>query len=187
MEDVRKNKLDEAQKEFEKAVAAYSKYASAWFELGVIQEQRDHPDEARKAYAQAIGADSKYINPYERLYLLGAKERKWQEAADASDRVLHLNPFDFPGAYYWNAVANLELGNLDAAEKSGREAVKLDTTHQNPRSNYVLGIILAKKGELGPAAECLRAYLQAAPGAEDADKAREQLARMEKAAAGHPQ
>lgn len=187
LEDARKNKPDDAQKQFEKAVAEYPKYASAWFQLGVLDEQRGQPEEARKAYTQAIAADSNYINPYERLYLLGAKEQKWKDVAATSDRVLHLNPYDFPGAYYFNAVANFELGNLDAAEKSGREAVKLDKTNQNPRSNYVLGIILAKKGEFAPAAECLRAYLQAAPDAKDADTVREQIAQLEKSAGGNPQ
>ena len=187
MESLKKNKPDEAQKDFEKAVAVYPRYASAWFQLGVLQEQRNEMDEARKAYSQSIAADSKYINPYERLYLLGAKEQKWQEVADTSDRVLHLNPFDFPGAYYFNAIANLELGKLDVAEKSGREAVKLDATHRNPRSGYVLGIILAKKGEYAPAAEYLRAYLQAVPDAKDADTVRQQLAQLEKSSGGHPQ
>lgn len=187
LEDARKAKPDDAQKQFEKAVAVYPKYAAAWFQLGVLYEQSDHIDDARKAYTQAIAADSNYINPYERLYLLGAKEQKWKDVAQTSDRVLHLNPYDFPGAYYFNAIANFELGNLDAAEKSGREAVKLDKTHQNPRTNYVLGIILAKKGQFAPAAECLRAYLQAAPDAKDADTVRQQLAQLEKAASGHPQ
>ncbi len=187
MESLKKNKPDEAQKDFEKAVAVYPRYASAWFELGVLDEQHNQVDEARKAYSQSIAADSKYINPYERLYLLGAKEQKWQEVADTSDRVLHLNPFDFPGAYYFNAIANLELGKLDVAEKSGREAVKLDATHRNPRSGYVLGIILAKKGEYAPAAEYLRAYLQAVPDAKDADTVRQQLAQLEKSTGAHPQ
>jgi tetratricopeptide (TPR) repeat protein len=185
LESLRKNKTDEAQKDFEKAVAGYPKFAAAWFQLGVIHEQQNQTDEARKDYTQAIAADSKYINPYEHLYILSAKEQKWKDVADTSDRVMHLNPFDFPGAFYFNAIANLELGNLDAAEKSSREAVKLDTAHKNPRTNYVLGIVLAKKGEYGPAAELLRTYLQAAPGAKDADTVRQQLAQIEKA--GHPQ
>ncbi|HML17067.1 MAG TPA: tetratricopeptide repeat protein [Bryobacteraceae bacterium] len=187
LEDARKSKPDDAQKQFEKAVAEYPKYASAWFQLGVLDEQRGQPEEARKAYMQSIAADSNYINPYERLYLLDAKQEKWKDVAATSDRVLHLNPYDFPGAFYFNAVANFELGNLDAAEKSGREAVKLDKTNQNPRTNYVLGIILAKKGEFAPAAECLRAYLQAAPAAKDADTVRQQIAELEKSAGGHPQ
>lgn len=180
LEDLKKNKLDDAQKSLEKAVSVYPKYAVAWFDLGRLHEQRDHADQARNAYGQAIAADAKYINPYERLYLMDAKEQKWKEVAENSDHVLHLNPYDFPGAYYYNAVANLELGNLDAAEKSGREAVKQDTLHQNPRTSYVLGIILAKKGEFAPAADLLRAYLQADPAAKDAGEVRQQLAQIEK-------
>jgi tetratricopeptide (TPR) repeat protein len=176
---VKKGKPDEAQKQFETAVAAYPKYASAWFELGRVLEQRDHAEEARKAYAQALSADSKFVNPYERLYMLSFKERKWQEVADTADRVIRLNPYDFPGAYYYNGVANLQLNKLDAAERSAREAVKMDTTNRNPKANYLLGLILAKKQEFGEALEYLRAYLKAAPNASDAEAVRKQVIQVE--------
>ncbi len=182
LEDVKKSKPDDAQKEFQKAVDLYPKFAPAWYELGRVYESRDHVDKARDAYQQAVSADPKYINPYERLYLLDGREAKWQQVADTTDKVLHLNPYDFPAAYYYNAVANLQLGNLDPAEKSARGAVKLDTAHTNPRSNYILGIILAQKQDLKGAAECLRAYLQLAPDAKDSDKVKQQLAEMEKSA-----
>ncbi len=182
LEDVKKSKPDDAQKEFQRAVDLYPKFAPAWYELGRVYEGRDHLDQAREAYGQALAADSKYINPYERLYLLDGREAKWQEVADTTDKVLHLNPYDFPAAYYYNAVANLQLGKLDPAEKSAREAVKIDTSHQNPRSNYILGIILAQKQDLKGAAEFLRAYLQFAPDAKDSDKVKTQLAEIEKSA-----
>jgi tetratricopeptide (TPR) repeat protein len=178
----KKDKTDEAQKELEKAVALYPKYASAWYELGMIDERREHVDKAREAYAQAIAADSKYVNPYERLYVLASKEGKWQEAADTSDRVIRLNPYDFPGAFYFNAVANFQLHQLDAAEKSGREAVRLDTRHVNPKANYILGLILAQKGNFTEGLEFLRAYLKEAPQATDADRVRKQIAEMEQMA-----
>lgn len=182
LEDVKKNKPDEAQKEFLKAVDEYPKFAPAWYELGRVYEGRDHIDKAREAYQQALAADSKYINPYERMYLLDGREAKWQEVADTTDKVMHLNPYDFPAAFYYNAVANLQLNKLDPAEKSAREAVKIDTAHENPRSTYILGIILAQKQDLKGAAECLRSYLQLAPNAKDSDKVRQQLAEIEKLA-----
>jgi len=40
--------------------------------------------------------------------------------ADATDRVIRMNPYDFPAAFYYNAVANLQLNKLDVAEKSAR-------------------------------------------------------------------
>lgn len=182
LEDQKKNKPDDAQKEFQKAVEVYPKYASAWYELGRVYEGRDHIDQARDAYRQALVADPNYINPYERIYLLDGREAKWQAVADTTDKVLHLNPYDFPAAYYYNAVANLQLNHLDVAEKSAREAVKVDTAHQNPRANYILGIILAQKRDPKGAAECLRAYLQYAPDAKDSDKVKKQLAELEKSA-----
>ncbi len=180
LEDVRKSKFEEAEKEFEKAVDIYPKFAAAWYELGRVQERREHGAEARTSYAQSIAADSKYINPYERLSIIAFREGKWQEVADTSDRVMHLDPYDYPGAYYYNAVANLELRNLVPAERSAREALKLNAAHVNPQIHYVLGIILAQKQDYAGAVECLRTYLKIAPDAKDSDKVRKQLGDMEK-------
>ena len=112
--------------------------------------------------------------------MIAFHEGKWQEVADASDRVMHLDPYDYPGAYYYNAVANLQLRNFGPAEKSAREALKLDTQHTNPQILYVLGIILAQKQDYAGAAEHLRAYLRVAPDAKESDRVRKQLADLEK-------
>ena len=182
LEAAKKGKPDDAQKDFEKAVEAYPKYASAWFQLGRIYEQRDHFDQARNAYNQSITADGKYINPYERLYMFALNEHKWDEAANLTDRVMRLNPYDFPMAYYFNAVANLQLQKLDVAEKSAREAVKLDTAKQNPRAFYILGVIQSQKQDFPGAAESLRTFLKEAPDSKEADNVRKQLGEIDKAA-----
>lgn len=172
---IKKSKLDDAQKLLQHAVAIYPKYAAAWFELGRLYERRGSLDQARDAYAQSIAADSKYVNPYQRLYLIAYRAGKWQEAADLSDRVLRMNPFDFPEAYYFNAVANLRLNRLDAAERSAREAVKLDTAHQDAKSYYALGFILAQKRNYSEAAQNLKTYLAMAPAGKVSDEVRKQL------------
>lgn len=110
------------------------------------------------------------------------QQGQWRDAAELSDRILHLNPDDFPPGYYLNAMANLRLGNLDLAEKSAREAIRLDTTHTNPRTSYVLGLILAQKGDFQHSAESLHAYLNAMPNAPDAETVRQQLAGIERSA-----
>jgi tetratricopeptide (TPR) repeat protein len=114
--------------------------------------------------------------------ILALQQEKWQDAATLSDRVLHSDPAGYPAAYYLNGMANLHLGNFDVAEKSAREAVRLDTAHRNPRTNYVLGLILAQKREFRQAAESLQAYLHAWPNAPDAETARKQLDEMERSA-----
>jgi tetratricopeptide (TPR) repeat protein len=175
-----KNKLDDAQKLLQRAVATYPKYAAAWFELGRVYERRNQLDQARDAYRQSIAGDSKYINPYERLYRLAYEAGNWQETADLSDRVLRLNPFDFADAYYYNAVANLRLNRLDAAEKSAREAVRLNASRQNSKSYYALGYILAQRRNYSEAAQNLKTYLAMAPAGKVSDDVRRQLRDIER-------
>jgi len=182
LEAAAKKNPDEAQKDFEKAVAVYPKYAAAWFALGQINEQRDHGEEARKAYDQSIAADSKFVPPYERLSYMALKESKWQELADTTDHMLQLNPYDYPSGYYLSSVANLQLQHLDVAEKNAREAIRLDPLKKNARVHYVLGLILAQKREFTASAESLQTFLNADPNAPDADIVRKQLEKVEAAA-----
>lgn len=183
---LKKKKMKDARKELEKAVGLYPKYAAAWFELGQVQEAENQMEQARQSYSKALEADAKFINPYLALSLIAAQEKKWQEVADTSDRAIKLNPFDFPQAYYFNSVANYNLGNRDAAEKSAREAQKLDTQHRFPKVTHLLGIILAERRDYGGAAEQMRNYLKFAPGAQDANTVRTQLSELEKLASQQP-
>ncbi len=114
------------------------------------------------------------------------QEGKWQDAADSSERVLQADSAAYPSAYYLNAMANLRVGNLDAAETSAREAIRLDTAHRNPRTSYVLGLVLAEKREYGQAIDSLNAYLRAAPNAPDSETVRKQLSNIEQLARTQP-
>lgn len=179
LELMKKKKVPEAQKELEKAVSLYPKYAVAWHLLGQIHQQANRVEDARKAYSEAIAADNKYVNPYLQMALLAASENNWQEVADTTDRVIRLNPVQFPQAFFYNSVANYNLQKWDAAEKSAREAVKLDTQHRMPKAQHLLGILLANKNDFAGAAENMKGYLQFAPQAPDADQVRKQLAEVE--------
>ena len=179
-EAMRKNKAADAEKQFQKAVDEYPKFAAAWYGLGAAQEAQKQPDAAQKSYQQAIAADPKYLSPYVPLSFLLGRQNQWQGVLDNTDRVLKLDPVDYPQAYFLNAVANFNLHKMDAAEKSAREAVKLDPLHRNPRASQVLGMILADKQDYTGAAAQLRDYLQFAPTAQDADKVRSQLAELDK-------
>jgi tetratricopeptide (TPR) repeat protein len=182
-EAARKKKWEDARSQLEKAVEIYPKYASAWYELGAVHEQSQRAAEARKAYEQSLAADAKYVNPYMRLAAMAVMERKWQDVADTTDRVLKLNPIDFPNAFFFNAVANYNLQKMDAAEKSAREAVKLDPQHRIPRANHLLGMILADKQDLAGAREQMSNYLKFMPNAPDADAVRQGLAKIDQALA----
>ncbi|MDX1984255.1 MAG: tetratricopeptide repeat protein [Bryobacteraceae bacterium] len=177
----RQRKWADAQKEYEKAVALYPKYANAWSDLGMVYEAQNNTEGARKAYTEALAADAKLVKPYVQMAYLWAKENKWQECADASDRALKLNPFDYPQAYFVNAVANLNLKKLDAAEKSAREGMKLDPSGRMPKIKHVLGIVLAQKQDFNGAMEHMKGYLAAIPqDGQEAAMVKKQLAEVEK-------
>jgi tetratricopeptide (TPR) repeat protein len=171
----KQGKWDDAQKSLEKAVALFPKFAVAWFELGRVQLQRNDPASARHSFEQSIAADSKYVNPYLGLTQIAMHERNWQELAEASDKVLALNPVSFPDAWLSNSIANYFLRNFDAAEKSARRGLQVDTEHRVPRLEYTLGMALLKKPDYQGAAQHLRAFLSLATQPAEVAEAQKQL------------
>ena len=180
MEAVKKQKWDDAEKNFEKAVEAYPRYATAWYELGLIQAGAGKPDMARSYFNRALDCDPKFMKPYMQIAVLHLTAKRWQELADVTDKMVKLDPFDYPQAYFFNSVANYNMHNLDAAEKSGLEAERLDTRHLYPKVNYLLGLVLAQRKDYEGAAKELKTYLKLDPKADDAATARSQLDTIEK-------
>jgi len=177
---LKKKKPAEAQKEFEKAVELYPKYATALYALGRTRETQNDLDGARKAYDQALASDPKYLYPYRQLVGLAVKAQNWQEVAETSGKLVKLDPVDFPEAHYYNSVANYYLKNYDVAEKSIREVQKLDTRNRMPKSNQLLGAILIEKQDYVGAAEQLRKFVTLVPAGPDSESAKKQLAELEK-------
>jgi len=183
LELIKKKKLPEALLEFEKSTAAYPKYAIAWFELGRLYESQKRPEDAQKAFESAVTADGKYVKPYVNLAYLHAQKKDWEKTAATSARGIKLNPFEYPQLHYVNAVSNLNLGKMDDAEKSAREAGKLDPKGQMPRIDQLLGIILAQKNDIKGAKESFSNYLKKDPNSPEAQQVRAQLASLDAAPA----
>jgi tetratricopeptide (TPR) repeat protein len=179
----RKNKPDDAMKNYQKAVDVYPKYAAAWFELGKLQAAKGQADAAHQSFNAAVEADPKYLNPYLELSRMALGAKNWRELADVTGRAVKLDPFDYPQEFFLNSVANYNLRNMDAAEKSALEAEKLDTEHRYPQVSHLLGVILAQRQDYTGAAGEMRNYLKYAPGAQDAATVRGQLDQLEKLAA----
>jgi tetratricopeptide (TPR) repeat protein len=176
----RKSRLDDAATQFEKAVALYPKYADAWYRLGHVQVQRNDAEAGRASFVKAIAADRKLVPPYVELSGMDVTQGRWQEAAENSREAIKLDPSGVPAVYFFDALANYNLHNWDATEKSARQLQKLDTQHHFIKINRILGAILAARNDYGEAAEQLRGYLRFAGDANDAAEARSQLAEIEK-------
>jgi tetratricopeptide (TPR) repeat protein len=178
-EDEAKNKWEDAQKNFEKAVSVYPKYSAAWFELGKVAEQSNHSEEARKAYQQAIVAEPKFILPHEQLSWLDLHEGKWEELVETTNQWLLLDSLNSPDVYYLSSIGNLQTQHFDVAEKNAQAAVRMDPGKKNMRARYVLGLALAQNHDFTAAEEAIRSYLDAAPDAKDKTVIQKQLEQIQ--------
>jgi tetratricopeptide (TPR) repeat protein len=181
LNEFRKQKFDSAEKEFRKAVDLHPKYSEAWLQLSRTYSSLKRLPEAREAVTKAIAADPQFVYPYEQLYKIAFEETKWQELADTTDRLLRLNPYEFPIAYYFNGVAHYELKNYDAAQKMLQQAIDADRRNSNPKAHYVLGLVLIQKHDYPAAAQSLITFTNLAPNDAQIPKTRAILEQIEKA------
>jgi tetratricopeptide (TPR) repeat protein len=186
MSAMREQRWDAATGEFTKAVAAYPKFAAAWFELGLLRQSRNDFAGAADAWKEALKSDARYVRPYEGLAALAERQQNWVEVEKYSRDWIQLDPEDFPAAYLYSAVANARLNKIEQAELAARQGLRLDKEQKIPRLSYVLGLILMQKQEFSESAKCLRTYLELAPNAKDAAIVREELTKIEAAATVSP-
>jgi tetratricopeptide (TPR) repeat protein len=180
LEALGKGKYAEAEKSFEKAVAIYPQYADAWLTLGKLRLQNKAEDSAIEAFQKCTESDDKLVEAHVLLGMLDVGKKQWADAAKQLDAALLLDAVHFPDAWFNDAVADYNLKNYEAAEKSVREALKLDPQHKNPQADYLLGLVLAARKDYGGAVEQLRIYLRVAPDGPDATRAKTQIPEIEK-------
>ena len=184
LEQERKNKLPDAQKSLEKAIGIYPQYAAAWTELGRIQYMGHDDTGARQSFEKALAADSKYAKPYLGLAQLSVDAQQWQSVVDITDKLLAMNSVDFPSAWFLNAAAYYNMRNLDAAEKSALNGIKIDPDHHYPRIEHLMGVILIGKRDYPQAAEHLRTFMRLSTQPNEVAEAQKQLQQAEQLSAG---
>lgn len=171
MKAIDSHNFEEAIRQLEAAVAAAPKFAEGWHALGVVNDRLEKTSEARAAYTHAIEADPKLLTAYVTLARLCIRTKDWQCAATTADSMLKVDTKrTYPEIYLHKAVAQYELKDLEGAEASAQEAIRLDSKHKKPRAEYVLGRILEARGDPGGAREHMSKYLELEPAAPDAEQ-----------------
>ncbi len=167
------------EKELEKAVAVYPRYANAWADLGRARLHRQATDQARDAFLKAIDADDKLVEPYIELGNIAAHRLQWADAARYLDRALTLDPVDYPRLWLADGQADYRVNNLDRAERNAREALKISAPNQDPEASRLLGYVLMQKQDYAGADEAFRAYLRLVPNADDLSDIKARLGQIE--------
>lgn len=173
--------LKHAQSDLEKATQIYPNFAEAWYELGRIQTGQDNKA-AQEAFSKATAADPQFVLPYEQLAALAAADQKWPEALSNSEHVLQLDPDGTAQIWYFDAMANYQLGHVDSAKQSAEKSLTLDPRHTIPNTEQLLAVILAREGDYAGALAHLRSCLTYLPKGPSADLVNQQIAQLERAA-----
>jgi tetratricopeptide (TPR) repeat protein len=181
-----KAKWQAAENQFSSAVAAYPKFAGAWYQLGLLRQKNNDEAGALDAWKHAVASDPLFLSPYENLTILTGGHQDWVSSASYSRAWIHLDPDDFPGAYLFNAIANQRLNRLAEAEAAARDGLRIDRFHRVPKLSFVLAMVLMDKHENAEAVQRFRDYLALAPDAKDAATVRQQVALLDATIAAHP-
>ncbi len=157
----------EAIQGYQRAVSLDPRFAEAWYRLGELQMDSHDLEAARKSLEAAIKADPDYAAPYSLLATLEHDTGDWKGLLASTERLIEIDPGRNRLNYLYNAVANFNLHNPEAAERSVREAIRLDNEHRYPESWRLLGEMLVRRQDFAGAAEQFREFLRfAKPGPE---------------------
>ena len=170
--------LHVAEKELGRAVKMDAAYAQAWSCLGEVWDQKAVSEKARPAWEKAVAADPGYAPAAAHLAYALLTQHQDQEALRITGAAIAAGATQNPLIFFYDAVANAHVGNRDAAEKSARNALRLDSANEAPRAEYLLGMLLADRHETAEALEHLRRYLALAPAAPEAADVRKQMAEL---------
>jgi Tfp pilus assembly protein PilF len=191
----RVGKFADARKYFEQAVGISPRYASAWFRLGTVLEKENEKDSARAAYSKASAIDPRFLPPYLSLASMAYDAQDWTSVLLFTGHVMALDPlaygdenvyvvdldeWNLSDAYFYNAVANYRLNNIETAEKSARKAQHVDLLTRNPLVHLLLAEIFTQAKDYAQARAELQTFLELYPHASEGDLAREQMAKLEK-------
>jgi Flp pilus assembly protein TadD len=170
MKAVEASNTPEAAKQLRLVVAAAPKFARGWHTLGIAYETEQMVAEAKDAYMHATDTDPKMLVSWVTLSRVDVLAKDWQGAARAADTAIKLDPKHmYPEVYLHQAVARFEMNDLPGAESSASEALRRDPKERKFRGEFVLGRILAAKGDTDGARTHVSKYLALNPSPPDID------------------
>lgn len=122
-------------------------YREAYFEIGLIQLDRNRLDEAEAFFrsALAVQPDARVHN---NLGLIFMKREQWQEAADWFGRALEIEN-SHPEAHNNLGLVYLQTGRVDEAEAAYRKAIQAKFEFASAHMN--LGNLYKRQGRWGEA------------------------------------
>lgn len=156
----RRGLVEEAVREFQAAVELNPRFDAAWFDLGIMEESRGEFSSALDAFSHALELDpdnNRYRNSRDKMQEIITGENDWDFNYSTSERLF------LEGV---NAVNRGSESDLQYAESIFRSII--DSRPYDVVSRNMLGMTLAKQGNLSSAESVLTGVIEDEPGYSDA-------------------
>jgi Tfp pilus assembly protein PilF len=160
---------DLAQPHFEAAADFLPQLSTAHYNLGVLEQQQNHPDTARREYELALKYSSdatEAAQAHSNLGFLLLAQSDLRAATAEFTAALQINP-DKQNSLLGRGIAEYRQGNLDAAVGDLSRAAQIAPLAQ---ADFWLGRALEDKGQIQNAASAYALALQLAPGMMEAQQ-----------------
>ena len=158
--EMKKKKIDDAERDAEKAVTQFHDYPAAWVLLGQAYYNSSDMKDADSACSTASEIDPDYVSSYLCLAAIADHQQDWEQAQKFSDHALQISPLKNAFALYYKAEAAFHKSDLRGAEKTALDAAGADTTHQLPEIELLLARIYSSMKKSDEAAARVKNYLK---------------------------
>ena len=178
VEAFNRGELDQARQDFEKAIAKYPKYASAYNFLGLTLVEQKQPDSGQKAFEKAIELNQNFAEAYTNLAKLYFHQQKFASSEPLLEKAVTADPRNVDALTF---LVQVELlgGKYDLAAANARRV------HELPHANYPIVHFMAARAlrankQPREAMNEYRLFLQEAPNSKNSPLARQELGQLEK-------
>jgi tetratricopeptide (TPR) repeat protein len=177
--------MTRAAEQFEKAVAIYPEYESAYNNLGVMYYQMGQTEKARAAFERSVALNDKNADADRNLARILIHDGSYPRAEDLLKKSLIVEPLN-PVTLTLLCVAEVQTGDDDGALATARKV------HQLPHEGYsvvhfVAGQALERKNDPQDAYAEYETYLSESPNGAEASQVRSALTRLTASSRPSPQ
>lgn len=180
MDAYSKGDLDKASAHFEKAIAAYPRYARAYDMLGAIAIKAANRAKAREFFSKSIDADSAFLPAYVDLARLALQDQNYAESESLLAKVIAANP-EMPDALALLATTEFANKEYDRALADVQRTHALPNHQPFAEVHLMAGKVLRMQNHPAAAAAQFQLFLIEKPDSPQADSARALLASLQPA------
>lgn len=177
LEEMNRNKWQDAKKHFEKAIHEYPDYDSAYNNLGVVQIQLKENDAARQAFLKAVELNDKNADATANLAQIKIGENDYEAAKELLKKSLIVQPQN-PKTLTLLAFAQVKSKEYSAALANAEKVHQGDIDHF-PLAHFIAARIREGQGDQAGAERQYQAYLKESPDGPEAAMAKEGLIRLQ--------